>query len=146
MCLLKQTFGISHWGVFLFFQFPICTCYCFPDLPLTVELTTVSETSLNFTWNEYQHCNNDDILIVYEYQLQRGYGYRPTYIYEGSETKTSISFDDLKPDTEYRCEVSVSVTSLLTGNSRYIYWGEATGKTTLVYGMLHDIYIFDFCG
>ena len=128
------------------FQLLICTCNCFPDSiqDPTVELVAVSENSLNFTWNEYHHCNNDNILVEYKYELRRASD--NTLIYEGSETNTtSISFNNLKPDTEYQYQVRVYVTSLLTGDSRSGYWVQATGKTTLVYGMWRAIYIFDFC-
>ena len=100
----------------------------------TVNLIAVTEDTLNFTWNEYQHCNNDSVLVEYEYELRQRSP--PTKIYSGRESNTtSISFNNLKSDTEYQYRMRVYAINLLTGIWRYSLFGQAYGKTTLVYGM-----------
>ena len=140
MCVCSK----EHLPFFYSFSFLFVLVIVFQTLKdLLSNLLLSPKTSLNFTWNEYQHCNTDGILIVYEYKLLRQSDY--TYIYEGSETKTSISFNNLKPDTQYLYQVRVSVTSLVTGGSHSSSWVYAYEKTELVYGRLHVISVFVFC-
>ena len=66
----------------------------------SLELVDVSVTTLNFTWNEYrQHCNNDSILVEYEYKLFPGQGYAYSYvsvpIYSGRVRNSFIAFNNL---------------------------------------------------
>ena len=96
-----------------------------------MELAAVSERSLNFTWNEYQHCNNDRVLVTYEFELRRKDN--DAMVYNGNESNTMISFNDLHPAMEYLFRVRVSVTDYLTGSSRLSGWSSRTyGMTSLL--------------
>ena len=82
----------------------------------------MSRTSLNFIWNEYQHCNNDSILVEYEYEL-RIHDYHDYYmfapIYSGRKRSASIAFDNLESDTMYSFCVSTSVICPSTGTRKF---------------------------
>ena len=87
--------------------------------------------SLNFTWNEYQHCNNDSVLVTYEFELRRNDD--NVIVYSGDESNTMISFSDLEPAMEYVFRVRVSVTDDLIGSSRFSSWNIQTiGMTTVL--------------
>ena len=110
----------------------MCLLLLAPQTP-TINLIDVSKNSLNFTWNEYQHCSNDSVLIEYEYEVRLGrYSYYgSTLIYSGSETNTTfISFNNLTPDTAYTCKVRVSITNSLTGRGASSYWSNVNARTT----------------
>ena len=101
-----------------------------PQQP-SVELTAASENSLNFTWNEYQHCNNDSVRVIFEFELRRNDD--NAVVYSSKESNTMISFNDLEPAMEYQFQVRVSVTDNLTGRSRFSSWSNQTyGMTTLL--------------
>ena len=99
---------------------------------LSVELAAASDSSLNFTWNEYQHCNNDSALVMYEFELRRNDD--NTIVHSGeNESNTMISFNNLESATEYVFQVRVSLTDYLIGSSRFSSWSSNTyGMTTLL--------------
>ena len=100
-----------------------------PQHPI-VKLTAVSETSLSFTWNEYHHCNNDSVLVTYEFELRRNYD--NTMVYDGKESNTKTSFNDLEPVMEYAFRMRVSLTDDRTGRSRFSSWSSPTHVVTLL--------------
>ena len=101
----------------------------------------MSETSLNFTWNEYhQHCNNDSIVVEYEYELLRSSD--STLIYGGKETNTFISFNNLESGTGYNLQVRVYVTGTLTDTGRFGSWSFTQEMTISAPGMFQ---IFLYC-
>ena len=136
------------------FHNSIDTCFSVePPQPL-VELAAVSERSLNFTWNEYQHCNNERVMVTYEFELRRKDS--DAMVYNGNESNTMISFNDLEPAMEYLFRVRVSVTDHLTGSSRFSSWSSRTygmtnllttstrAPTTTGFGTNHALFTFYF--
>ena len=100
-----------------------------------VQLVAVSETSLNFKWNEYKHCNNDSIFVEYEYELLQDSD--STLIYGGKETNTFVSFDDLESGTAYSLRVRVHVISSSTDTS-FSSWSLTHEMTLKAPGMSHS--------
>ena len=101
-----------------------------PQQP-SVELAAASESSLNFTWNEYQHCNNDSVLVMYEFELRRNDD--NAIVHSGNESNTMIAFNNLESAMEYVFRVRVSITDYLISNSRFSSWSSNMyGMTTLL--------------
>ena len=91
-----------------------------PQQP-SVELAAVSESNMNFTWNEYQHCNSDSVLVMYEFELRRNDN--NAIVHSGKESNTKISFNNLESTMEYVFRVRVSITDYLTGSNYFSSWG-----------------------
>ena len=104
----------------------IASSFSFSDGPQepSVQLGTVSESELNFTWNSYQHCNNDSVLVMYEFELRRNDDNE--IIYSGNESINMISFNNLESAMEYVFRVRVSITDYLTGSSSFSSWSSPT--------------------
>ena len=89
-------------------------------------MTFASKNSLSFSWNKYQHCNNESIQVLYEFELLRLAD--SDIIQSGSELKTDIVFTNLNADTRYRMRVRVSTVSS-SGTNRLGIWSSTIADT-----------------
>ena len=117
----------------LTFDLLISSCvqimFTFTDEPSApaVQLEDASETSLNFTWNKYHHCNSDIVMVEYEFELRKA-DYN-ILVYSGSENNTFLSFNHLESHTKYNLRVRVSTFESLKGISLFSAWGSVNETT-----------------
>ena len=97
-----------------------------PSAP-SLRLSEALETSLNFTWDKYQHCNSDIIMVQYEFELRKVDD--DLLVHSGSETNTFLFFNLLESHTEYNLRVRVSTLEFSKGISQFSTWNWIKGTT-----------------
>ena len=98
-----------------------------PSAP-SVQLDDASEASLQFTWNKYQHCNSDIVMVEYEFELRKADG--NILVYSGSKSNTFLSFNQLESHAQYSLRVRVSTFESSKGISRYSVWESVNEMTS----------------